>query len=597
MPRRIELELTSERPDGTWTWRAAGAREPKGELDGGILPPGCSVGDVLRAEADFHIEGITVLSVLPPKGPRREPERLEIIGPQREFTPVTSTLVGKSDRSRGPRRDRGDRPDRPDRPSRPRRDEHPVGARRDDRPGGPRTPRPEGPRSERPRRERPAPPPPKPKPKKLRPGHAHRDALLAGLSPEQQPIAEQLFRGGMPSVRTALEEQNAKAKAEGTPEIPATTVLSIAEDLVGRVRVADWLDRAEAAAADADEIALRDLRAVVASADDVARDESTRELASRLKEVLERRTAAEQAEWLQDLTASLEGGRVVRALRLSARPPQPGEVLPAELQTKLTEAANAAMTADIAPDRWATLLDAVAYSPVRKAVVPVGAPAEPGEELLAMVRKHAGRVPNAATLFGIEPPPAGKRPSRTPRPKPTPEKVSHPPLPPLPGGGRRIPPPPRPTGVPTSAPAADVPAAAAPDSPQPHGDVLPVEAPAAEAAPAVDPAPAVEVEPAVDVEPAADAAPAIESAPAVDPAPAVEAASPADAAPAPHATASAEPPPGAAGAPGASAPDMPSAPAPSEAAGDQPEPGPAPDEAADARPPEAPGQPQLSAEG
>ena len=102
--------------------------------------------------------------------------------------------------------------------------------------------------------------------------------MIAALSPEQQPIAEQLFRGGMPSVRQALEEQNAKAAAEGLPEMPSATVISIAEDLLPRVRVADWLDRAEAAIGDADEIALRDLRAVVASADDVARDESTREL-------------------------------------------------------------------------------------------------------------------------------------------------------------------------------------------------------------------------------------------------------------------------------------------------------------------------------
>ena len=33
----MEIELTSTRPDGTWTWRAAGARQPKGELDGGLL--------------------------------------------------------------------------------------------------------------------------------------------------------------------------------------------------------------------------------------------------------------------------------------------------------------------------------------------------------------------------------------------------------------------------------------------------------------------------------------------------------------------------------------------------------------------------------
>jgi hypothetical protein len=515
MPRRIELELTSERPDGTWTWRAAGAREPKGELDGSLLPGGSKVGDVLRAEADFHVDGISVLSVLPPKGARVEPERLELLPSQREFTPVTSTLVGKGDRGGdrrgGPRRERGDRPDRPDRTDRGPR------PRRDERPGGPRTPRPDGPRAERPRRERPAPPPPKPKPKKLRAGRGHRDALVAGLSPEQQPIAEQLFRGGMPSVRTALEEQNTKAKAEGLPEMPAATVLSIAEELVGRVRVADWLDRAEAAAADAEEIALRDLRAVVTSADDVARDESTRELAGRLREVLDRRTSAEQTEWLQDLTTSLEGGRVVRALRLSSRPPQPGETVPAELTTKLAEAASAAMTADIAPDRWATLLDAVAYSPVRRNVEPAGAPAEPGDELLAMARKHAGRVPSAAKLFGIEPPPppASKR-APKPKPKPAPQKVSRPPLPPLPGGARRIPPPPRPTAP--TAPAGEVPAAAGADSPEPHGDPLPVaeQAPVTEATPVAAPAPS----------PTGDVLPADVSPPEPTDAPASHAAAP-----------------------------------------------------------------------
>src|SRR5947209_143458 len=105
MPRRIELELTSERPDGSWTWRAAGAREPRGELDGSILPGGSKVGDVLRADAEFSIDGITVLSVLPPKGARAEPERLQLLGSEREFTPVTSTLVAKQDRRGRPPRD------------------------------------------------------------------------------------------------------------------------------------------------------------------------------------------------------------------------------------------------------------------------------------------------------------------------------------------------------------------------------------------------------------------------------------------------------------------------------------------------------------
>jgi hypothetical protein len=246
----------------------------------------------------------------------------------------------------------------------------------------------------------------------------------------------------MPQVRAALEEANASAAAEGRPALPTDTVLAIAEELLPRTRLADWLDRAEAAAADADAIALRDLRAVVAAADDVARDEAARELAGRLREVLERRTTSEQQEWLDDVTGSLDGGRVVRALRLSSRPPQPNESLPDEVQARLAEAASAAMTADIAPDRWATLLDAVAYSPVRRNVSPAGAPGEPTDDLLGMVRKHAGRVPSAAKLFGIEPPaPAAPRKAK-PRPKPVPEKASHPPLPPGPDGKPRIPPPP-----------------------------------------------------------------------------------------------------------------------------------------------------------
>ena len=80
MSRRIELELTSARQDGTWTWRAAGAREPRGVLDGSILPGGAKVGDVLRADADFDVDGITVTSVLAPKGARKEPERIELLG-------------------------------------------------------------------------------------------------------------------------------------------------------------------------------------------------------------------------------------------------------------------------------------------------------------------------------------------------------------------------------------------------------------------------------------------------------------------------------------------------------------------------------------
>ncbi len=461
MSRRIDVELTSDRGDGTWSWRAAGARQPKGVLDAALLYEGARVGDVVRAEADFDIEGIEVTSVQAPKGARQEPETIEVRGAEKEFTPITSSLTGKAREraERGeddrPRRGRDDRGPRPGGAGGP-------GQRPGGRPGGPprgegeRGPRP-GDRQDRPQRPpRPAPPAPKPKAKKLRPQRVHRDALLASLSPEQQPIAEQLLRGGMPAVRAAVEEQNAKAKAEDGLEVPVDTVLGIAEQLVTRARVADWLDRAEAAKETGEELALRDLRSVVSTADDVARDETTRELAAELKAMLEQRTEAEQRGWLTDIEDSLTGGRVVRALRLSSRPPEPGNTFPTELTSRLTEAANDALTAEIASDRWATVLDAVAYSPVRRAVVPAGVPSEPTEELLVAVRKHAGRTPAIATLFGVDAPAdkakgpkrptkaAGRNPnlSRAGGPRgatvPVPGRPGGPPVPPI----KRIPPPP-----------------------------------------------------------------------------------------------------------------------------------------------------------
>ncbi len=484
MPSRIDVQLTSERPDGTWTWRAAGARQPKGVLDGALLPEKSKVGDVVRAEADFDIDGITVTAVLPPRSERRQPQRLEILGPP----PEERHAGGRPSDARHPK---GRGPERP-----------PAGRSTD---GDTRAPGRDGERRRRPdqrpsRRvtaaQAPSPParPARPKPKKLRPGRAHRDAVLAELPPEQHPIAVQLLRGGLPAVRTALEEQNIRARKEGLPEAPRNAVLAIAERLLPRLRVAEWLDRAEAVLADADDLALRDLRSVVVSADDVARDPSTREVAAQLRQILERRTAIEREEWLDDVSRSLEAGRVVRALRLSSRPPQPGDHLPPELSTRVAEAAGAAMTADAGPERWATVLDAVAYSAVRRDVTPAGVPPEPGDDLLALVRKHAGRVPGIAKLFGVEAPPERTRPKPGGGPTDQPGKHRARRRPPPPGGAptpsrRRIPPPP---STP-AAPVAGTPVAEpAPASTSPADPPAGAGVPAAGEASAVEPSPAVE---------------------------------------------------------------------------------------------------------
>jgi hypothetical protein len=483
MSRRIEVELTSSREDGTWTWRAAGAKLPKGDLQGSLLYEGAKVGDVVRADADFMMDGIVIIGVLAPKGARKEAERIEVVGTPRKDDDqlVTTTLAPK-----GPRKERreGDR--------RPPRDGDRAG-----RPAGDRKPRPEGAgsqddrrkreeRSERPNRParptRPA-PEPKPKPKRLRAGRTHRNAVLATLPEEQKPVAEQVLRGGIPAVRLAVEKQNESNKAEGKPEISAAPLLTLAEQIMPALRTADWRDKAEAALADIAELDLRDLRSVVVASDLGARDEETRELAEKLRTGLAARVESEQVAWLAEITETLDGGRTVRALRVSSRPPKAGSPLPSELAARLTEATAAALTAETGSDRYATVLDALAYSPVRTQVKPLGIPAEPTPELLAAVKKAASRLPAIAALFGIEvsaAPKAGK-----PRPK------VKPPRPDLP------------TSATPAATEAAVPAATEP---------------AAEAPVEVESAPEAPAQPAVEVEPVVEAMVEVEAAAQVDPA-------------------------------------------------------------------------------
>ena len=134
MSVRIEIELTSSAPDGSWTWRAAGAREPRGVLDGTILPSGSSVGDLLRVETEHDLDGIRVLSVVPAKDKSGRSGLLELLPSEERFEPVVQHRApgGRSDGPRRPRRDRdGDRGDRRDGDRRDRRDRGP----RDDRGG------------------------------------------------------------------------------------------------------------------------------------------------------------------------------------------------------------------------------------------------------------------------------------------------------------------------------------------------------------------------------------------------------------------------------------------------------------------------------
>ena len=487
MPRRIDVELTSARDDGTWTWRAAGARQPKGVVATSLLYPDAKVGDVVAAEADFDIDGITITSVTPPKAKAGRTGLLEVASGDDDFKPVITNWkerAGGRDRDPygersggadgrggrggpggargGPGGDRGGNRGGPrptadwrakvtppapagaerggrggerggrggpggrdrDRGGRPRQEAGlGAGGPTNDRRGGQRPAREGGPRRDRPEQRGPGREgggegTGKPRPKRLSPANTHRTAVLESLSPEQRPVAEQVLRGGIPAVRRAIEEQNKAAKEAGQPEIKPGPLVAMAEELLPKLKTAEWRDRAEAAMADVDEIGLRDLRSVVSGADAAARDDETRTLAASLREALERRVKKQQDDWIGEITSALDDNRLVRALRVASRPPDPSTRLPSELAQRLAGTASEAMAADTPAERWAALLEAVAASPVRTTVKPAALPDNPGEALLNAARQQAGRIPALTTLLGISmPPPPG--PVRRIPPKPT----------------------------------------------------------------------------------------------------------------------------------------------------------------------------------
>lgn len=488
MARRMEVELTSSRDDGTWTWRALGAREPRGVVEEKVLPAGAHVGDVLRVEAEFELDGITITTVLPAKG-KADPAGLIEIAHRPVAGTVTTTLVGRGgrpggDRRRGdglawaggprdgagrdggrapgrgaprrdgarpessprpgtrgdgPRRDGGSGTDTADAPSAgaPARRSFPHGGPHPERsaaaargPGGDRPtssgagsrPRPEGSSGrDGASHARPAGRAARPRPPRFVPGSAHRDELLATLPEAQRPVALQLAAGGMPAVRRALEEARVVARAEGRSSEPDNAIVALAEKLASSVREAVWLDRAESAVAQLETLSLRDLRATVLGA--APRDDHGRSLLQQLREALDGRVTKLRTAWEADITHALDEGRVLQALRLSARTPEPTARFPAALVTRLAEASGTAMTVETPAERWLALLEAVAASPIRRSVKPLGLPEDPSGAVRQAAQAAAGRVPALAPLLGLTMPPP-------PRPLPPPPPRATAPRPP-----------------------------------------------------------------------------------------------------------------------------------------------------------------------
>jgi len=250
------------------------------------------------------------------------------------------------------------------------------------------------------------------------------------LPEAQQLVAEQVSRGGIAAVRKEIETQNARAASEGTPQVPADALVALAEGLLPQIRGAEWRDRADAVLADIDELELKDIRTVVVAADDAARDPESREIAEQIRTGLNRRVDQAQTDWLNEIQSTLADGRVVRALRVSSRPPKAGAPLPADLSERLASAANEALIGDISQQRIGVVLEAAAFSAVRPHLIFETIPEKPTDELLESINKVADRLPEIAAKFGVSAKPRGKARGaskgqrRPPRP-PVPEVGSH----------------------------------------------------------------------------------------------------------------------------------------------------------------------------
>ncbi len=432
MSRRIEIEITSLNGELA-TWRAAGAKLPKGVLSTSLVPGGPVVGAVYRADIEQYMEGIEILAVLPaktasPLDPKHE--RVELIPTAKSGPDVVVTYAPKGrgarrdshddEGRRGPAKRPGARTGPKDRASSTPRSERPPRAERPSSAAGSERPGRERPRAESTRNERSA------RPARSARGErphtpqgppmttTYRNALLATLSPEQLPVAEQLLRGGMPAVRNAVAEQNKNAVAQGRPTIDSTTIERIAEDLLAKTNLALWKDKAAGALGAGRELRLRDLRAVVTAAKTVSLDDEAKVQQKELQSNLGARLEILRTQWTEKLDAAVGSQNVAEALRLVARPPDMSTRVSADMAAKVVAMTSEALNADQDVAKWKEIVTLAIDTSIRRNVKPRGIPNN--EECKALAVKSAGAIPEFAKLLGMKvpPPPPPQRNVRRP---------------------------------------------------------------------------------------------------------------------------------------------------------------------------------------
>ena len=401
MSRRIEIELTSNKGDGTWTWRAAGAREPRGLISADMIPKGAGISSVFTAEVQSDMDGIAVLAVIETEDTRTAPETIEVIGTGKRSTGVNFKGGGRrKGKGRGDGFGSGGFGGDGFGRGQPRQKQQ--GGRRK---GG----------SGSAGQDRSA---------RLRPARAHRKKWLASVPPEHAALAEQIASGrGIANEKSEASEKGNASERGGAAEkggpketdrasengsAPENGIASqkgsisdkdVAARLMSEYRMAEWRDRADLVLSNFEKIDLAEIRMLVADADACARTPETRSQAEEARQKLAERTERQHGEWLADLATNLSEGRVLRALRMSGQPPKAGVPLPLDLVKWLTTATADILTPEAQPDRWEITLQALAVSPVRRLVRPSQPPAVVSPDLTEAVKDLSPRFPQIAALF------------------------------------------------------------------------------------------------------------------------------------------------------------------------------------------------------
>ena len=391
---KIDVEITSKRENGDWTWRAVGARQPKGTINASLVPTESAVGSQFSVETEHYLDGIVVTKVFDKKQTSGKGETLEILGSGKENDLVTTKLAKNkknkkfakdSPSSKSRRSERSG-----DKKSFVKKDKPVSNSNRKVRNTEGRKPQ-NGKKQQSTNQF--------PKSKRLKAKRDHRNEALKQLPDEMKRIAEILVQKGLPGLRDSIDAQNEIAKKAGEPEIPNDLLLKLAEQIYPNLRTAEWLDRADGALRGIESVDLRDIRSVIVASENVQKNDSVRSLSEALKEGFNKRVESDQNNWLKEVISTLKEGRVVRALRLSSRPPKAGFPLPEDLLQALTEATNKALTADTTQSRWGTIAEAAAFSPVHDKVVPEGVPENPNEELIKIIRRISSKAPSIVKNF------------------------------------------------------------------------------------------------------------------------------------------------------------------------------------------------------